>query len=142
MPRYLIVANLTLGGDHLLKEVHERATADPESRFHILVPASSKQEGFHPVDEEQSAVAAQRRLHEGIARISSLKVKEVTGQVGTSRPFEAVGDVIRSNPDDPFDEIILSTLPSGPSKWLAMDLPSRINRNHDIPLTHVEAQSA
>jgi hypothetical protein len=38
-----------------------------------------------------------------------------------------------------FDEIILSTLPAGISRWLALDLPHRIRRKFDIPLTVVTA---
>ena len=34
-----------------------------------------------------------------------------------------------------FDEIILSTLPPGISRWLALDLPSRVRRKIDVPLT-------
>jgi hypothetical protein len=38
-----------------------------------------------------------------------------------------------------FDEIILSTLPAGVSRWLALDLPSRIRRKFHVPLTVVTA---
>jgi hypothetical protein len=34
-----------------------------------------------------------------------------------------------------FDEIILSTLPPGVSRWLAMDLPHRVKRKVHVPLT-------
>lgn len=138
MPRYLVVANLTLGGDHLMEILRDRAE-DPEARFHVLAPASSAPEGFHVIDEEQAAVAASQRLRSAMERFAELGVKEVTGEVGTSRPNDAIGDVIRANGNDPFDEIILSTLPAGPSRWIAMDLPRRVERAHHIPLTHVEA---
>ena len=36
-----------------------------------------------------------------------------------------------------FDEIILSTLPAGVSKWLGRDLPSRVRRSFPLPLTHL-----
>jgi hypothetical protein len=36
-----------------------------------------------------------------------------------------------------FDEIILSTLPAGPSRWLRQDLPHRLARVTRIPVTHV-----
>lgn len=138
MPRYLVVANLTLGGDHLLEVLRDRAE-DPEARFHVLVPASSAPEGFHMIDEEEAAIEAHQRLREAMNRFGELNIKEVTGEVGTSRPNDAIGDVIRANSHDTFDEIILSTLPQGPSKWIAMDLPSRVARAHGIPLTHIEA---
>lgn len=37
----------------------------------------------------------------------------------------------------PFDEVILSTLPPGVSRWLKQDLPHRLERHFDIPVTHV-----
>ena len=39
MRRYLVVANRTLGGGHLLAKVRECLAAGP-SEFHVLVPAS------------------------------------------------------------------------------------------------------
>ena len=38
-----------------------------------------------------------------------------------------------------FDEIILSTLPPGISRWLAWDLPHRVRRRTEIPLTVITA---
>jgi hypothetical protein len=39
-----------------------------------------------------------------------------------------------------FDEIILSMLPAGISRWLAMDLPHRVRRKTNIPLTVITAR--
>ena len=35
------------------------------------------------------------------------------------------------------DELILSTLPAGISRWLGMDLPKRLTRITDVPITVV-----
>ena len=61
MPRYLVVANLTLGGEHLLEVLRERAE-DPEARFHVLAPTSAAPDGFHMHDEEEATIDAHRRL--------------------------------------------------------------------------------
>ena len=38
-----------------------------------------------------------------------------------------------------FDEIILSTLPPGVSRWLKQDLPHRVERDFSLPVSHVIA---
>lgn len=135
--RYLVVANLTLGGDALVSVLKERV-AQGDARLHVLVPASHGPTGWRSHDAASDEAAARHRLDEALARFQDLGATEVTGEMGTARVVDCVGDVIRHHSDDPFDEIIVSTLPTGPSRWLAMDLPSRIARSHDIPVTHVE----
>jgi len=132
MARYLVVANLTLGGEQLLATVRDRAAAG-DAEIHVLVPASSGA-SWHAHDEDSDVRLAHERLQHAIEQFSELGV-EVTGEVGDFRPIEAIGDVLHREP--PFDEIILSTLPSGPSKWMRMDLPRRVERAYDVPVTHV-----
>lgn len=139
MPRYLVVANLTLGGDALLEVLTQRV-ASGDARLHVVVPASHSPEGWSSHDDKTDTDAARQRLEKALERFQSLGAVEVTGQIGTSRPIDVIGDVLRQNTGEEFDEIILSTLPAGPSRWLAMDLPSRVARTHDVPLTHVEAR--
>jgi hypothetical protein len=38
-----------------------------------------------------------------------------------------------------YDEIIVSTLPTGVSRWLQVDLPHRIAKLTDAPVAHVVA---
>jgi hypothetical protein len=54
--------------------------------------------------------------------------------VGDPSPVEAIRDALR---DREFDGIILSTLPPGISRWLRQDLPSRVEKEFDLPVTHV-----
>jgi hypothetical protein len=129
--RYLVVANLTLGGDHLLEEVRARAAEEP-SRFHIVVPATPPQERL-TWSEEDARAAAHERLVEAIRRFRELGV-DVDGEVGSHRPLEAIGAALGGGD---FGEIILSTLPAGASRWLGMDLPHRVERSFGLPITHV-----
>lgn len=134
MPRYLVVANQTLAGEHLVEAVQQRV-ARGAARIHVLVPATAVGDlGFRT--EGGAVSSARSRLDEALERFGRLGADEVTGEVGDERPLDAIRDVVRR---ESFDEIILSTLPSGASRWLGMDLPHRLERTVDIPVVHVEA---
>lgn len=136
MKRYLIVANQTLGGAPLLARLKE-CVAEGPCRFHVLVPANVDQTGLVH-DDASDRELAQQRLSEAMQRFSGLDA-EVTGEVGDPSPVEAIGDVLRR---EDFDEIILSTLPPGISRWLRLDLISRVERSVSIPVTHIVAEEA
>jgi hypothetical protein len=131
MCSYLVVANRTLTGDRLVAEVRARAEAEP-SRFHVLVPATTSAAHTNWTEGAAHAVA-QQRLDAALETFRAAGI-DVTGEVGDESPVLAVGDVLRR---EPFDEIILSTLPPGASKWLKRDLPHKLARNYHVPVTHV-----
>jgi GABA permease len=58
------------------------------------------------------------------------------GAVGDPDPMKAIGNAVAQRR---FDEIILSTLPPGVSRWLALDLPHRVKRKIEVPLTVITA---
>jgi hypothetical protein len=74
-----------------------------------------------------------RNLHTELKRLRSIGAT-VDGTVGDPDPMKAIDNAIARQR---FDEIILSTLPPGISRWLSWDLPRRIRRRTDIPLTVV-----
>src|SRR4029453_5311003 len=134
MPSYLVVANETLGGAHLLSAVRERKRAG-DCRFHVIVPATHPNE--HATWTEGDAKAlAQERLDRALAAFQELGAP-ATGEVGDERPIQAIADVLMR---EPFDEIILSTLPPGMSRWLKMDLPHRVEAVYGLPVTHIIGQ--
>lgn len=137
MARYLVVGNVTLTGDHLLDMIRDRAGGAP-CQVHLLVPAGHEVNTWRAHDHDTDLAQARERLREALARFATLEGVEVTGEVGDASPVEAVGDVVRTG--QPFDEVILSTLPSGPSRWLRLDVPARIERTCGIPVTHVVAR--
>lgn len=132
MKRYLVVANQTLGGRHLLDTLRERCQAGP-CQVHILVPASVDPRSWSSHDNVSDHLAARRRLDTALARCEGLGA-EVTGEVGDYRVLDAIGDALRQGS---YDEIVLSTLPPGLSRWLGMDLVRRVERSVRIPVTHV-----
>lgn len=137
MRRYLVVANQTLLGDHLFAEIRGRLAAGP-CQFHVVVPATHARD--HAVwTEGHDRVIAQGRLTEALERFRA-EGAVVEGEVGDPSPIEAIGDVLRRSP--PFDEVILSTLPPGLSRWINQDLPHRIERSFHLPLALVVAEHA
>ncbi len=76
------------------------------------------------------------RLHKMIGAIVAAG-GEADGNVGDPDPVAAVESILE---DRSFDEVIVSTLPAGMSRWLRMDLSSRIARMTDAPVTTVAAK--
>jgi hypothetical protein len=129
--RYLVVANQTLGGPHLLSLLRE--LAEQPSSFHVLVPATPPRD--HLWTEGEARTIAHRRLDDALERFRSVGI-EATGEVGDERPLQALDDVLER---EAFDEIVLSTFPPGMSRWLRLDLPHRIQATYRLPVRHVIA---
>ena len=134
MRRYLVVANQTLGGESLLEAIRARMAGGPCS-FHVVVPATPPAE-YLTWTEGDAAAIAQARLDRALARFGEVGA-DASGAVGDRNPILAIEDALR---DQEFDEIILSTLPPGISRWLKLDLPSRVIDHFRLPVTHVVAE--
>jgi len=134
--RVLIVANQTAATPTLIEAVRRRAAAGP-CRFTLLVPhlshglqrLTSADEGEGEHEESEAVLALALPLLEEAAG------GEVEGTIGDPDPLAATQDAV--NRQD-FDEIILSTLPARVSRWLKLDLPSKV-QGLGLPVTHVEA---
>ena len=66
----------------------------------------------------------------GIEQLQKLGA-EVDGEVGNANPAKAVQDALSRRQ---YDEIILSTLPSGVGRWMSQDLPHRVRRMFKGPV--------
>ena len=132
----LVLAHQTAATPGLLDAVRERAARSPAT-FHLVVPQQAH--GMHKVVDPQDAGAdeAQRVLEVALPKLSEAAGKEVTGSVGDAEPLMAIQDAV--NLGD-YDEIIVSTLPLGISRWLKLDLVSKA-RGLGLPVTHVAAAS-
>ncbi len=129
MGRYLVVANQTLGGDQLMAEVRRRAAAGPSS-FYVIVPNTRSAAAE---DEHRATLTAQSRLNQALNQLRSEGL-DARGDIGDPEPLTAIEDALAGQQ---FDEIIISTLPSGISHWLRMDLPQRAERKFKLPVTTV-----
>lgn len=135
--RILIVANQTAAGAHLKSAVSERMKEGPCS-FTLLVPATPPA-GTLTWTEEDATLLAERRMKEALDGLRDLGA-DIEGLVGDGSPADAVAaliDIEGYEHHAPFDEIILSTLPPGISRWLKQDLTHRLERRYRIPVTHV-----
>ena len=133
MRRCLIVANQTLTGPHLIAEVLARQAREPYE-FHIVVPATHL--NISGVWTEGEAITHARAVLAGALEYFGDAGVPASGEVGDENPVYAVGDAMNRQH---FDEIIISTLPPGASKWLKRDLPHRLARRYGINVTHVIA---
>ena len=132
MRRCLIVANQTLTSPQLLAQVRTRQASD-ECEFHVLVPATIPH-GVLQI-EGQGVANAHVALDNALRTFRDEGI-DATGEVGDENPVLAVEDVLNRRE---VDEIILSTLAPGVSKWLKRDLPHRLARRFGLPVTHVIA---
>jgi hypothetical protein len=136
MRRCLIVANQTLMSPQLREEVLRRRDAG-DCDFHVVVPASHAH-GTALWTEGQALAHARDALDAALAHFRAEGI-DAAGEVGDADPVLAVHDVITRLH---VDEIVVSTLPPGISKWMKRDLPHRLERRFGIPVTHVAAVQA
>ncbi|HKP22126.1 MAG TPA: hypothetical protein VJT68_11440 [Thermoleophilaceae bacterium] len=115
----LVVANVTAESDELIDCLRDRA-AQGACRFTLVMPATGH--------------GARERLDAALERMRAAGLDNVEGKVGDPDPVVAVMDIW-----DPmkFDEVIVSTLPTGSSRWLGLDLPHRLEKLTSVPVRHV-----
>jgi hypothetical protein len=132
----LVVAHQTAATGSLIDAVRERAKRS-DARFHLVVPRQPH--GMHKVVDPHEAGedAARRVLADALPKLSEASGQEVTGSIGDPEPLMAVQDAVNLGH---YDEIIISTLPLGVSRWLKLDLISK-TRALGLPVTHVLAPS-
>jgi GABA permease len=123
----LVIANRTVDSNELLQALEERAGSAPV-KFTLLLPCGPA-----------GRTDAQERLESGLAKMRAAGL-DVDGHVAHHNdPMAAAHEAW-----DPalYDEIIVCTFPTGVSKWLQVDLPHRVAKLTDAPVTHVVAREA
>jgi hypothetical protein len=119
--RILVVANRTAVAPRLLDEVRRRAKEGP-CEFTLLIPAIRRHG------------AADWRLETALPLMQRAALRcPVEGLAGGPDPYVAIKEAVDGGR---FDEIIVSTLRPGASRWLGRDLLHRIDRL-GLPVTHV-----
>jgi hypothetical protein len=130
--RVLVVAHKTAATQPLLDAVRERAQLGP-CVFTLLVPNPAH--GLHKVvdPEDQGVSQAGSVLDRALPVLREAAGTSVDGIVGDSDPVAAVHDAINLQG---FDENIISTLSARLSRWLKLDLPSKVS-GMGLPVTTV-----
>ncbi|HVO55976.1 MAG TPA: hypothetical protein VMT37_16320 [Solirubrobacterales bacterium] len=132
--RVLVVANETVGGRALLKEIRERARGGEECEILLITPALVGSRAAHWASDVDGAIAlARERMEASLAAIRDLGLK-ADGQIGDSDPNVAIEDALRVFPAD---EIVISTHPPQRSRWLERDVVRRAREEIALPITHV-----
>ncbi len=136
-PRVLLVVNRTAATAAFLDAVRARAQRGPVN-FHLVMPATPQ--GLHRVVDPEVAghEATKERLTRVLPLLREVAGQEVTGHVGDANPLAAVSDAMHLHG---FDEIIVSTLPWRLSRWLRVDLPSKL-QGLGVPVLHVTSSEA
>jgi hypothetical protein len=125
-----VVANRTAGSDELLAALRERAARGPAT-FLLVVPATPHGVAFE--ERHTGEGEAREHLAGALERMKEAGL-EAEGWVGDPNPVAAVEDALEARR---VDEIVISTLPRTISRWLGLDLPSRVRRLSGRPVTHV-----
>lgn len=135
--RILVVAHKTAATRPLLDAVQERARRGP-CTFTLLVPNAAH--GLHKIvdPEDQGAGEANAVIDHALPLLSEAAGTPVEGIVGDPDPVVAVHDAINLHG---FDEVIISTLPTRLSRWLKLDLPSKVS-GAGLPVTTVTPSEA
>ena len=133
--RVLVVAHKTAATPALLEAVRERAQRSP-AKFTLLVPNPAH--GLHVVVDPEDIEEGEGHqvLELAIPLLEEAAGDRVEGMVGDPSPMNAIQDAINIHG---FDEVIISTLPARVSKWLKLDLPSKIT-GLGLPVTTVTAR--
>jgi hypothetical protein len=126
--RVLIVAHWTAATPPLFAAVRDRATLG-RCRFTLLVPGSSG---------DADTEASDTTLELAIPLLEDAAGERVEGLIGEEDAFAAVR---AAHEREPFDEVIISTLPTNVSRWLRRDLPARVRRL-GLPVSVVTARRA
>lgn len=131
--RVLVVANQTVGGRALLREIENRSRG-VESEILVVTPALVGSRAAHwSSDVDEAIELARQRMELSLQAIQEAGLR-ARGRVGDSEPNVAIEDALR---EFAADEIIISTHPPDRSRWLEKGVVERAREEIELPVTHV-----
>jgi hypothetical protein len=158
--RLLLVANKTLASGEVSEFVRDRIAKEEDCQFTLLVPATPQDRGagarlvhgmagvsearwqpsngVDPGSAESDWEFARGRMEFGLRVLRELGA-HVDGEVGDANPARAIADILQHRK---YDEVVLSTLPKGVSRWLGLDIPHQVQRRFHVPVTVISVQAS
>ena len=131
--RLLVIANETVQGEELLKEIRDRCR-DRRCEVMVVTPALASSRTSHWTSDIDEAIElARQRMELSLIEIKQLGLK-AKGEIGDSDPNVAIEDALRVFPAD---EILISTHPPDRSRWLEHGVVDKARERIDLPITHV-----
>lgn len=137
MVKHLLIAHQTASSEALRRHVVGLASEDPDAAFVLVVPAT-------PVDhlrswtEGEAVRAATEAGERARAAFAADGVTLTDVRIGDGNPVYAIQDAFIG---EDFDDVIISTQPTGVSRWLRLDLVAKASRALDVPVIHVESEA-
>ena len=137
MGKYLLVAHQTAEKQELLDAARKLRDEDRNARFTLLVPATPVAD-LLTWEEGETKELALRRARSAAAALKRNGINVVEVSIGDPDPVLAVDDEFIAGRR--YDAVVISTLPAGLSRWIKMDVVSRLQRKRPrLRLIHVEA---
>ena len=137
--RILVIADKTAATPPLLAAIRSRRERGP-AQFRVVVPnpAAAELHLLHPERHHRAEEAELVLLH-ALPAIEDAAGGRVIGSVSIRHdPMDAIEEILFS---EPVDEIILSVVGHGLSRWLHQDLQHRL-QHFGLPVTTVEGSGA
>lgn len=131
--RLLVIANETVQGEELLREIRDRCR-DRRCEVMVVTPALASSRTSHWTSDIDEAIElARQRMELSLIEIKRLGLK-AKGEIGDSDPNVAIEDALRVFAAD---EILISTHPPDRSRWLENGVVDKARERIDLPITHV-----
>jgi hypothetical protein len=124
--RYLVIVDHTLGGKALTWIINANAAAADNVQVDVIVPATDVELG-----------AAKNRLDTELTQLQYIGVA-ASGDVVLADAFDAIRDAVSRQP---YNAVIVATHPAALSRWLHLDLPTRVERELEIPLIWIDSRT-
>ena len=133
MALYLVVAHQTAASPELLDALRDIAGNDPEAGFVLLVPATPVTHLLTWTEGESLDVARATATEAGrVLRAAGVALVDTV--IGVPDPLHAIE---AEHGFRNYRATIISTLPTGISRWLKRDLPTRVRTKLGVEVMHV-----